>query len=93
MDNSYDNLNDLLALSGIRPITVKEDTEYYSPDHYDNEPNPKKYMDIPDMQERGNDLNRPKNMYKHSYKQGDNPITMRKKSKDKLANVKDIKRK
>ena len=43
---------------------------------YANEPNPET-QGIETQLAQGNDLNRPKTMHPHSYRQGDNPMAMR----------------
>jgi hypothetical protein len=45
-------------------------------EEYANEPNVKT-APINSIMQQGNDLNKPKSMYKHNYKGGDNPMSMK----------------
>lgn len=68
-----EQLAQILKLSGLGGGTAPEAG---MEEAYANEPNPET-QGIEVQIAQGNDLNRPKTMHKHSYRQGDNPMAMR----------------
>lgn len=68
-----EQLAQLLKLSGVAgPAAHDAEME----EAYANEPNPET-QGIETQLAQGTDLNRPKTMHQHSYRQGDNPMAMR----------------
>lgn len=77
---SADELAKLLQLSGLAGghSSMEPEIEVHDSmgEEYANEPNVEVQGLEPQIQQ-GTDLNRPKTMHKHSYRQGDNPMAMR----------------
>jgi hypothetical protein len=69
-----EQLAQLLKLSGVGAGNAAHDAEME--EAYANEPNPET-QGVEVQLAQGNDLNRPKTMHPHSYRQGDNPMAMR----------------
>jgi hypothetical protein len=68
-----EQLAQILKLSGMNAQTAQHDAEME--EAYANEPAPET-QGIEVQLAQGTDLNRPKTMHKHSYRQGDNPMAM-----------------
>ena len=78
---SADQLADLLRLSGLaggdRGMEAEPEVEIHAMgEEYANEPHVEVQGLQPQLQQ-GTDLNKPKTMHQHSYRQGDNPMAMR----------------